>query len=123
MQGAAVWLSVMAGSALGGAARHAVSVAGERWTWLGMPWPTLTVNVIGGALIGAFAALQPRPGGLSEPFFVVGLLGGFTTFSAFSLQTLRMIQAGQWPTALGYVALSVVLTVLAAGIAHQLVAR
>ncbi|MFL1464183.1 fluoride efflux transporter FluC [Roseococcus sp. DSY-14] len=90
-------LAVMAGGALGSAARWGVSL------WLPWPWATLLVNGLGSAAIGALAAQ-----GVSGParlFLVTGVLGGFTTFSAFSLETALLWERAPWQAAL-YVAAS-----------------
>ena len=75
----------------------------------GFPWNTLAVNLVGSLLIG-YVALSAMKNGWGETwklFAIVGLLGGFTTFSAFSQENFAMIQDGRWPAALGYTALSV----------------
>ena len=81
------------------------------------PWATLTVNVAGGLLMGLLTGwLAFRGGAQGEAlrlFVAVGVLGGFTTFSAFSLETALMIERRQFAMAGGYVALSVVLSVAA----------
>ena len=109
-------LIVAAGGALGAMARYSVGA----WTlrlfpasnW---PWGTLAVNVAGGLLMGLLAGwLAFRGGAQAESirlFAAVGVLGGFTTFSAFSLETALMIERRQFAMAGGYVALSVVLSI------------
>ena len=86
------WLLVAAGGAAGALARYGLGLL-PVWPGAGWPWPTLAANLSGCLLIGCLsAALQ---GGASEGWRLllgVGLLGGFTTFSAFSLETLRMIE-------------------------------
>ncbi len=107
-------LIVAAGGALGAVARYGV---GRLLPASGWPWPTLTVNVVGGLLMGLLAGwLAFRGGAQAETlrlFVAVGLLGGFTTFSAFSLETALMIEKRQFALATGYVAASVVLSVAA----------
>lgn len=99
-------LFVAAGGAIGAAARYGVSI------WLDVaaevfPWPTLVVNLVGSFLIGlALPALLHRP--LAQLLLMTGVLGGFTTFSAFSLDVLALLQAGRQGTALVYVLASVV---------------
>lgn len=107
-------LLVAAGGALGALARYGVGL------WLpatSLPWPTLTVNVVGGLLMGLLAGwLAMRGDGGAEGlrlFLAVGLLGGFTTFSAFSLETALMVERREWLTAAGYALGSVVLSVAA----------
>jgi CrcB protein len=107
-------LIVAAGGALGAVARYGV---GRLLPATGWPWPTLTANVAGGLLMGLLAGwLAFRGGAQGETirlFAAVGLLGGFTTFSAFSLETALMIEKRQFALASGYVAASVVLSVAA----------
>lgn len=112
---------VMAGGAVGAALRfHGTQIA-VRLGHTGYPYATLTINVLGGFAMGVFAGLVLR-GQASEAlrlFVAVGVLGGFTTFSAFSLEMFQMIERGQSITAIGYALLSVTLSLaaLAAGIA------
>ena len=108
------FLIVAAGGALGAVARYGL---GRLLPATGWPWATLTVNVVGGLLMGLLTGwLAFRGGAHGESvrlFAAVGLLGGFTTFSAFSLETALMIERRQLALAGGYVAGSVALSVLA----------
>jgi CrcB protein len=91
-------LWIAAGGALGAVARFLVSSAVITWAGDGFPWNTLTVNVIGSFAIGAlFAGLSELPWfhTIARPFFIVGFLGAFTTFSAFSLESLVLIEDGR----------------------------
>ncbi|MFM9093126.1 MAG: fluoride efflux transporter FluC, partial [Verrucomicrobiota bacterium] len=96
-------LLVVLGSALGGAARFLIA------GWVGarmggaFPWGTVLVNVSGSALIGALAAREEMLSPEARQFLMAGVLGGFTTFSSFSLQTLRLAQDGDWARAAGNV--------------------
>lgn len=119
-------LSVMLGGAIGAGARHLVGRALLALLGPGFPWGTLTVNLTGGLAMGLLVGLLLRLS-LGEPwrlFLAVGVLGGYTTFSSFSLDAVAMIERGQWPAALGYVLASVVGAVgaLAAGLAMTRVA-
>lgn len=104
-------LQIALGGALGAVARHASGIAVLRLAGPGFPFGTLAVNVAGSFLMGiAAVAIVARGGaGLQKaaPFLMPGLLGGFTTFSAFSLETVQLIERGRLPAALGYVAASV----------------
>jgi CrcB protein len=106
---------IMLGGALGAGARYGVG------RLFSAPWATLAVNLAGGFAMGLLAAAVLR-GSASETmrlFAGVGVLGGFTTFSAFSLEGYQMIERGQWGMALAYALASVVgsIAALAAGFA------
>jgi fluoride exporter len=111
-----LWIGL--GSALGGMARYWCSgVVADR---IGetFPWGTLTVNVVGSFIIGFFATLTAPDGRLlvgsnARQFVMVGFLGGYTTFSSFSLQTLALARDGELLRAGANVGLSVVLCLLA----------
>ena len=82
------------------------------------PWGTLLINVSGSFIIGVFAALNEPEGHMRgspafRQFFMIGICGGYTTFSSFSLETLRAVQGGNWLYAGGNVVLSVVLCLIA----------
>ncbi|MCU0903831.1 MAG: CrcB family protein [Tabrizicola sp.] len=78
---------------------------------IGAPWGVAAVNVLGSFVIGVLFVLIPREGW--QLFLMTGLLGGFTTFSAFSLDTLKLVQAGQPVLAGVYVLASVILSLIA----------
>ncbi|HEX7967733.1 MAG TPA: fluoride efflux transporter CrcB [Stellaceae bacterium] len=112
------YLWVIVGSALGGMARYGVSGAVARRIGETFPWGTLAVNVSGSFVIGVFAALTGPAGTLAgDPaptsFVMVGLCGGYTTFSSFSLQTLNLARDGEWPRVGANIVASVALCLLA----------
>lgn len=102
-------LLVALGGALGSMSRYGVGLAAARWLGAGFPWGTLTVNIVGGVAIGALAA---RTANDQAAWFLfgVGVIGGFTTFSAFSLETVRLLQTQPMLGVL-YVVASVLLSV------------
>ncbi|MFC3694257.1 fluoride efflux transporter CrcB [Chenggangzhangella methanolivorans] len=114
-------LLVALGGALGSVARYGVNVWTMRAFGPGFPWGTLTVNVVGGLVMGLIAALLALKGGTNElrVFLMTGIMGGFTTFSAFSLDAVALWERGEATTATVYVAASVVLSIgaLVAGLA------
>ena len=114
---------VALGSALGGAARFLL--AGWVGARLGesFPWGTVLVNVLGSALIGALAAQEEMLSPEARQFLMVGVLGGFTTFSSFSLQTLRLAQDGDWVRAAGNVLGSVALCLAAVAVGYRVARR
>lgn len=94
-----VWIA--AGAAIGGVLRYSVSGMAARAAGEWFPWGTLLVNVSGCLFIGFFAALAGPEGRLIVPahirlFVMTGLCGGYTTFSTFSYETLRLVQDGEW---------------------------
>ncbi len=104
----------MLGGAIGAGLRHEAGRLALARFGPGFPWGTLFVNLLGGALIGLVAGWFVRSGaneGL-RLFLVVGILGGFTTFSAFSLEIGSMIQRGELAIAAAYVCASVIGSVL-----------
>lgn len=114
------WLAVAGGGAVGASLRFSAFLMAQRYLPRDFPWGTLLVNVIGSALIGvAFVLLIER--GLVSPvwrsFLTVGLLGAFTTFSAFSLEAVGFIHAGEVLRAGLYILLSVVLCIVVAMLA------
>ena len=117
------FLIVFLGAGLGGAARHGVNMLALRW--LGpdsFPVGTLFINILGSFLMGAVAGYFIARMGVSQHlrlFLATGILGGFTTFSAFSLETALLWERGQALQAIAYTVLSVTLSVagLFAGLA------
>jgi CrcB protein len=109
-------LLVVAGAgAAGSVARHLAGVAVQRVSGAGFPFGTLAVNVAGSLLIGLLAGHfmndETRP--LLKVALMVGFCGGFTTFSAFSLETFALMSSGAYAKAVGYVGASVALCLLA----------
>jgi len=109
-------LLVFLGAGIGGALRHGVNVLTGRFLGGGFPWGTLTVNVLGGFAMGVLAgwlALKAGEGWTQSVrlFFATGILGGFTTFSAFSLDAVLLWERGQGGAAIAYVLASVVLSI------------
>lgn len=110
MSPAASWLWVFVGAGLGGVLRHGGGILAIRWLPAGYPFGTLLVNLVGSFLMGVVAGLLPLKGGTVPElriFLATGLLGGFTTFSAFSLDTVALVERGAAGGALSYVLLSV----------------
>ena len=114
-----LWLWVGLGGALGACGRFGVAqLLGPQITqYSTFPWATFTVNALGACAIGAAIGGLGHTTWFNEfgrAFLVSGLLGGFTTFSAFSLEIVQLAQAGHGAIALGYALLSVLVCVLAA---------
>ncbi|QUD86491.1 fluoride efflux transporter CrcB [Phenylobacterium montanum] len=114
MGAAVTYLWIAVGSALGGMARYACSSLVAGWFGQAFPWGTLIINVLGSFVIGFFATLTGPDGRVLVPgdvrqFVMVGLCGGYTTFSSFSLQTLTLAQDGEFVRAGFNVVASVVL--------------
>jgi CrcB protein len=104
---------VIAGAGAGGALRHAVNMAAYR-LGLAFPWGTLVVNIAGSFLMGVLTAWFALRTGMPQHFrlfLTTGVLGGFTTFSAFSLDAALMWQRGEWLPLAAYVAGSIVISV------------
>jgi CrcB protein len=111
---------VALGGAIGASARYLTGVAALRALGPGFPWGTLIVNVVGSFAMGVLVvALAQSLGNRFAPFLITGLLGGFTTFSAFSLDAVSLWERGQGAAAAGYVFASVLLSLagLVAGLA------
>jgi CrcB protein len=120
------WIAVALGSAVGGVLRYGLSRwvdqvgAGSRF-----PWGTWVVNILGSLLIGYLAGRLPDGGRLPpsegrDVFLMVGVCGGFTTFSAFSLQSVQLVSAGQMRLAFLYAAASLVGCVCCTGLGYWL---
>ena len=125
MDKAMAYLLVSLGSALGGVGRFWMTNTIAQRTGELFPWGTLAVNVSGSLLIGFLAALigpdgrfNPKLNPVIVQLFMAGLCGGFTTFSAFSLQTFRLVQAGNWLSAGANAIFSVMLCLAAVWLGH-----
>ncbi len=124
---AMAYLAVGLGSALGGMGRFWIAgLVGQRFGDA-FPWGTILVNVSGSFAIGFLAALtssegrlHPKLSPLAVQFFMVGICGGYTTFSSFSLQTLKLIQGGNLSQAGTNIALSVIACLAAVWAGHAL---
>ena len=100
---------VAIGGAAGSVARYLSVLAAARFLGTGFPVGVMAVNVAGSFAIGVLAVVLTGPRAGLSPLLVVGFLGGFTTFSSFSLDALRLWEAGEHSAALAYVVGSVVL--------------
>lgn len=110
------YLIVFIGAGIGGALRHGVNGAAARLLGTGFPWGTLAVNIAGSLSMGLLAgyfAFRGEAAQVWRLFFTTGILGGFTTFSAFSLDTALLYERGQMAPLAAYVAGSVLLSILA----------
>jgi CrcB protein len=120
-------LTVILGGALGSLARYAISV----WALpvsRDLPWGTIGINILGSFIIGFFGTLTLAQGRYPVAenmrlFVMVGLCGGFTTFSSFSLQTLDLLRGGAMLRAGANIVLSVVLCVAAVALGHFIAAQ
>jgi CrcB protein len=100
-----LYLIVFIGAGVGGALRHGVNVAAVRWFGYGFPFGTLIVNVAGSFIMGLLAGYFAFRPGISQHmrlFLTTGILGGFTTFSAFSLDAALLVERHSYRMALGY---------------------
>ena len=120
-----LWVAI--GGALGGVSRFWLSGLVAARFGETFPWGTLVINITGSFLIGIFAALVTPEGRLDSQtrvfvtqFLMIGICGGYTTFSAFSLRTLQLMQERQWLYAGGNVILSVVLCMIAVWLGYLL---
>ncbi len=111
-----IWVAL--GGAIGASARFGVGHALSRLGEPGFPIAILAVNIVGSFAMGLFAVLSWQKGlEHLNPFVMTGILGGFTTFSAFSLETFTLIERGQMIAALTYVVLSVLASIGALALA------
>jgi CrcB protein len=120
---AVLYALVAAGSVVGGVARYLVSLALAAAP--GLPWATLFVNVTGSFVIGFYATLTGPDGRIfasarQRQFVMTGFCGGYTTFSAFSLETFMLLRAGLSWSGWAYIAVSVACWLLAVWLGHML---
>jgi len=109
---------VALGGAIGSAARHLSNVSAMRLFGPGFPVATLCVNILGCFLMGVLVVVLAQKGVRAAPFVMTGILGGFTTFSAFALDSFTLYERGQVALAGAYLAGSVILSIgaLVAGV-------
>lgn len=107
-------LSIALGGAIGAVGRHLMSAGVAHWIGSGFPWGTLAVNALGsiclGVLVGTMAEVW-NPSPELRALLIVGVLSAFTTFSAFALDAILLIERGGWALAAVYCTASVVLAV------------
>lgn len=128
MQPWLAYLWVATGGALGSVGRYWLSGVVATRVGETFPWGTVVVNISGSFLIGVLAALTaPEGRWLASPglrlFLMIGVCGGYTTFSSFSLQTLNLLRAGEWAYAIGNVLLSVLLCLVGVWLGYLLGAQ
>ena len=112
-------LSVAAGGALGALGRYYVVGYFVRWLGIGFPWGTLAVNVAGSLMLGVLVEVFSQfsvPGPEARGFLAVGLLGAFTTFSAFSADSVQLLERGQLMASAVYICATVILSIAAFGL-------
>jgi CrcB protein len=115
-------LVIFVGAGLGGLARYAVSLWVQGAGGAGFPWGTLLINVTGSLLLTLGYGYLESTAAAPEwrAFLGIGVLGGYTTFSTFSYEAVRLLQEGEWGRALLYVAGSVLLSLAAAALGFRL---
>lgn len=122
------YIAVALGSVVGGVARYLASVLFASLFGSSFPWSTLFVNVTGSFIIGFYSALTSPDGRFiastrQRQFVMIGICGGYTTFSSFSLETLRLVQSGEVQTAFLNVLVSIIGWMTAVWIGHALATR
>ena len=117
------YLCVALGSAIGGSARYATSGIVANWIGATFPWGTLLINITGSFGIGIFNTLTGPDGILLVPtslriLVMIGICGGYTTFSSFSLESLNLMRNGEWFSGGSYILASVVCCLLGVWLGH-----
>jgi len=115
------WIAI--GSAIGGVARYWCSGVAARLVGETFPWGTIAVNILGSFIIGFIFTISATEGRIflsstTRNFIMIGILGGYTTFSSFSLQTLNLANDGEWFRAGANIVVSVVCCLFAVWIGH-----
>ncbi len=118
-----LYLLIMAGGAIGSGARYFCSGLVADLFGPTFPWGTIVVNVVGSFIIGFFNTASGPDGRFlisteTRQFVMLGVLGGYTTFSSFSLQTLSLMREGEWLPASANIGLSFALCLLAVWLGH-----
>jgi CrcB protein len=111
-------LVVMAGGAIGSLARYGLAMAVGTWAGGGFPWGTVLINILGSFIIGWYGGMTGPMGRhpaseAMRAFVMIGICGGFTTFSSFSLQTMELLRSGYTGRAIANVVASVLLCLMA----------
>jgi fluoride exporter len=108
------WVAVAVGGALGSVARYATIIGVGKVVGVGFPYGVLLANVLGGFVMGMLVELMAlvwSPSDSLRVFWIVGILGGYTTFSSFSLDAWLLLEKGLYGPALLYIAASVILSI------------
>lgn len=116
--------AVALGGAIGSVGRYLAGIGAGKLFGVGFPWGTLIINIVGSFLIGVFVesfALRWDLPQAARVFLTVGICGGFTTFSTFSLESFLMIERGEFGPAAAYIGASVVVSILALFAGLQLI--
>ena len=111
-----ILIAIALGGAIGSLTRYFVAGAVQSAAWPGFPWGIFVVNISGGFLMGVIVELSALKLNLSpelRAFLTVGILGGYTTFSTFSLDSVLLIERGQWLNAAAYIGGSALLSIAA----------
>jgi CrcB protein len=119
------YLWVALGSGFGGAARFGSTLLASNWLGDAFPWGTVAVNAVGSLVIGFFAAIAAADSRFLVPsdlrvFVMVGICGGYTTFSSFSLENFLLLRAGAWFAAGANIAVSMTLCLALVWLGHAL---